>query len=154
MNLVDELHAIAAALAAAGIEYAVCGGVEVTIHGHPRATKDIDVVVRAEDLDRVLVAVQPVGFRFVADPMVFDRGTPRERHVRRVTKIAGTEHLTLDLLLAEAAFADALDGVLEVNLPEGPLRVVSRETLIQMKKLASRNQDLADLQNLERPDEP
>lgn len=30
MNLVDELHAIARALAAKGIPYAVCGGVAVT----------------------------------------------------------------------------------------------------------------------------
>jgi hypothetical protein len=32
MNLVDELYEITAALAAAGICYAVCGGVAVTIH--------------------------------------------------------------------------------------------------------------------------
>lgn len=46
MNLVDELHAIAAALTEAGIPYAVCGGVAVTMHGATRSTKDIDVLLR------------------------------------------------------------------------------------------------------------
>ena len=33
MNLVDELFAITGALNTAGIRYAVCGGIAVTIHG-------------------------------------------------------------------------------------------------------------------------
>jgi len=33
MDLVDELHAIAAALDGAGIDHVVCGGVAVTMHG-------------------------------------------------------------------------------------------------------------------------
>lgn len=152
MNLVDELHAIAAALRAAGIRYAVCGGVAVSAHGAPRSTKDIDILVAPEDLPRVLDAVRPLGYVFLALPMTFDEGTPRERNVQRVSKIAGSDHLLLDLLVANASLAGALDDALEVQLAEGPLSVVSRATLVRMKRMASRPQDLLDLENLERGD--
>lgn len=149
MNLVDELHAIARTLAEARIPYAICGGVAVTVHGATRSTKDIDIVILPGDVDRVLELVRPLGYKFAALPMEFDAGTPRERHVQRVSKIVGADHLLLDLLLAEAAFATALDDRLELELPEGPLAVVSRATLVAMKQLAGRPQDLADLAHLE-----
>ena len=103
MNLVDELHAIAAAFKTSGIRYAVCGGVAVTAHGATRSTKDIDVLVAPDDVARALDAVRPLGYTFVALPMTFEAGTERERHVQRVSKIEGKEHLVLDLLLAKAA---------------------------------------------------
>ena len=152
MNLVDELHAIVAALRSAGVAYAVCGGVAVTAHGAPRSTKDIDILVAPEDVDRALEAVRPLGYKFLALPMTFDAGTERERTVQRVSKIDGKEHLLLDLLLANASLAGTLDDRLEVHLPEGPLAIVSRATLIRMKRLARRAQDLLDLEQLERGD--
>jgi hypothetical protein len=154
MNLVDELHAIAAALAGAGIPYAICGGVAVTVHGATRSTKDLDVLLRPEDVARVIDLVRPLGYAFPALPMTFDAGTPRERHVQRISKVADGGHLVLDLLLADGAFAGALDDRLTIELPEGPLTVVSRATLVRMKRLAGRPQDLADLEKLESPDEP
>lgn len=150
MNLVDELHAIAAALRSAGVRYAVCGGVAVSAHGAPRSTKDIDIIIAAEDLQLALDAVRPLGYAFLALPMTFDAGTERERTVQRVSKLQGSDHLLLDLLLANASLAGALDDRLEVQLPEGPLAVVSRATLIRMKQLAGRAQDLLDLEQLER----
>src|SRR5215510_13425260 len=149
MNLVDELYSVAAALTAAGVRYAVCGGVAVTLYGATRSTKDIDLLVLPADLPRALDAVRPLGYVFPAFPMTFDAGTERERHVQRVSKIEGTEHLLLDLLIADAAFEGALDDRVEVQLPAGRLVVVSRAALIRMKRLAGRTQDLADLEKLE-----
>ncbi len=152
MNLVDELHAVAAALTAAGIRYAVCGGVAVTAHGAPRMTKDIDILIARSDLAHVLELVRPLGYAFPALPMVFDEGTPRERHVQRVSKVVGKEHLLLDLLITEAAFAGALDDRIEIVMAEGTIAFVSRATLLHLKRLAGRNQDLADIENLEASD--
>jgi hypothetical protein len=84
---------------------------------------------------------------------VFDEGSARERHVQRVSKLAGREHLALDLLLATAAFEGFLDDRVEVALPEGPLWVVSRETLLKTKRLAGRSQDLGDMEKLDHADE-
>lgn len=153
LNLVDELHAVARALHTAKIPYAVCGGIAVTIHGATRTTKDIDLLVARSDVPRVLDAVRPLGFVYAALPMTFDAGTPRERHVQRVSKLEAGEHLLIDLILAEGAMAEMLEGSISVELPEGPLRVVAREKLLAMKRLAARAQDIADIQKLEAPDE-
>ena len=154
VNLVDELFAISRALRGAGIEYAVCGGIAVTIHGATRTTKDIDLLVAAADVPRILDVVRPLGYVFAALPMTFDEGTPKERHVQRVSKLEGEHHLVLDLIVADASLTGFLDGHIDLPLPEGDLSVVSRETLLKMKRLAARSQDLADVEALERDDEP
>ena len=153
MNLVDELYRVAAALRAANIPYAICGGVAVTIHGATRTTKDIDVLIEARDVGPVLVAVRPLGFVYAALPMTFDAGTERERHVQRVSKLEGKEHLVLDLILADSAFAGFLEDRVDIALPDGVLTVVGRATLLKMKELAGRPQDVADLEKLARGDD-
>jgi hypothetical protein len=153
VNLVDELHAITGVLRSAGVRYAVCGGLAVTLHGAARLTKDIDLLVTASDLPRILELLRPLGYVFPALPLTFEAGTARERHVQRVSKIEGGEHLCLDLLVADAVFMGLLDDTIEVRTAQGTLTVISREGLIRMKQLAGRPQDLADLMRLEGSDD-
>jgi hypothetical protein len=153
MHLVDELHAIVSVLGGAGVRYAVCGGLAVTLHGATRLTKGIDLLVAPSDLSRVLELLRPLGYVFAALPLTFDAGTQRERHVQRVSKIEGGEHLCVDLLVADAVFSGLLDDALEVRVPRGPLTVISRAGLIKMKQLAGRPQDVADLARLEGEDD-
>lgn len=152
MNLVDELHAVSRALSDAGVAYAICGGVAVTIHGATRSTKDIDLLVAPDDVPRALSAVHPLGYVYVALPMAFDAGTPRERRVQRATKLEGGVSLSLDLIHEAGGLAGLLADRIHVDLPEGPVTVVSIESLRRMKRLAGRAQDLADLEKLETPD--
>ncbi|HEY5284380.1 MAG TPA: hypothetical protein VIM14_16425, partial [Polyangia bacterium] len=63
MNLVSELHTVAAALVRAGIRHAICGGVAVTIHGATRSTKDIDILIAPADVDKALDAVRAIGYK-------------------------------------------------------------------------------------------
>jgi hypothetical protein len=153
VNLVDELHAIAAALEAAGVPYAVCGGIAVTIHGATRTTKDIDILVRRPDVARALDAVRPLGFVYAALPLTFEAGTPRERHVQRVSKLEGGQHLMLELLIEEAALAGFLARRIALDLPEGRLSVITLDALVEMKRLANRPQDQADIEKLESGDD-
>lgn len=66
--------------------------------------------------------------------------------------IVGNDHLVLDLLLEEAAYAGTLQDRVDVDLPAGTVTFVSRDTLVKMKQLAGRPIDLADLEKLEEPD--
>lgn len=52
MDLQQELFTVLDALAATGIDHAVCGGFAVAIHGYPRLTRDIDVLIQEADLRR------------------------------------------------------------------------------------------------------
>lgn len=149
MDLVDELHSVCSALDDAAVVYAICGGIAVTIHGAPRTTKDIDLLVQREDVERVLELLAPLGYTSAALPMTFDAGTTRERHVQRVSKFEGGHHLVVDLILADAAFAGLLTERLDVELPAGRVSVVPRHVLLAMKRLAARSQDIADLERLE-----
>jgi len=47
-TLLEELDQITTAFDKGGVEYAVCGGLALTIHGFPRATCDIDVLYFSE----------------------------------------------------------------------------------------------------------
>lgn len=148
MDLVGELHRIGHALGAEGVPFAVCGGLAVTIHGAPRTTRDIDLVIGDGELDRVLETLRPIGYRFVAAPMVYDRGTETERTLHRVTRIEGAHAYTLDLMEARGFLEPVLAGRFEVALPAGRLWVVSREGLATMKRVSGRPQDLRDMELL------
>lgn len=58
----DDLSALAGALAAHGVEYALIGGVAMAVHGFSRATKDIDLLlpVDADNNARLLQALASI----------------------------------------------------------------------------------------------
>jgi hypothetical protein len=52
MDLLEQFERVIEALDAAGIAYALCGGLAVNVYGHVRATMDIDLLLRPEAVDR------------------------------------------------------------------------------------------------------
>jgi hypothetical protein len=153
MNFYEELVALIVSLDEARIDYAICGGVALAIHGHPRFTKDIDLVVQAEDVDRIQRVVAERGFTLPALPMTFDAGSSTERRVHRLSKIDEADLLTLDLLVLRGpAFRGVWDDREEFAWRERSVRAVSRQGLITMKRAAGRPQDLVDIDLLENAD--
>jgi len=148
LDLEQELGAIVDALAAEQIEYALCGGLAMAVHGAPRATIDIDLLVRGEDVDRIRDIAGRLGFTFRAHPMTFAGGNVR---IERVTKIdpSDGETLMLDLLLV----TPELEGVWldreKRQWRDCALTVVSRDGLIRLKTYRSSTQDRADIEHLE-----
>jgi hypothetical protein len=144
-----ELEAIVRALTARRLPYAVCGGIAVAVHGHPRATTDIDIIVAAETVDAVVETVRGLGYTLEAAPMRFSSGI----EVRRISRVESGELFTLDLMPVTDVLREVWDGRAQVTWRGQPLHIVSREGLIRMKRLASRAQDLADLEALGADDE-
>ena len=62
MDLIDELAALIKALNDAGVRYALCGGLAMAVHGHPRATQDIDLLIPEEELAKIQQVAETVGF--------------------------------------------------------------------------------------------
>ena len=148
MNLKDELFLVTGTLEKARIDHALCGGMAVTIHGYPRLTRDIDLLLREEDLERARNALEKSGYTLSSGILPFDVGEPTERRIFRITKVQGNDHMTLDLVLVNPFLDDVWRGR-EKHLVEGKtLCVVSREGLAKMKRTAGRPQDLADLSQL------
>ncbi len=153
MDLEQELEHLISALDDEGIEYAICGGLAVAIHGYPRATRDIDLLVRKEALERVESAVAKAGFTLVSGIIPFNAGQELERNVYRISKARGEDLLTLDLLLVPPFLEDVWKSREKYRVGEHDYWIVSREGLIKMKRIAGRPQDLADLDRLEKGQE-
>ncbi|MDQ3037982.1 MAG: nucleotidyl transferase AbiEii/AbiGii toxin family protein [Myxococcota bacterium] len=150
LDLVAELQGVASTLRAGGVEFALCGGLAVAVHGHVRATRDIDLLIRSADRDKALASLKSAGFDLLAAPMTFDAGTPAERNIQRVSKVVGGHLVTVDLIFVEPAFGRVWATRLTFERDGTTLVVVSRDGLIEMKRLAARAQDMADIEALER----
>ena len=146
MDLRTELDALTKSLDQAGIPYAVCGALALAIHGHPRATKDIDLITAPDQIEAVKAVARVHGFTLEALPMTFSSSGIT---VHRVSRLAGAQILTLDILDGAGVLAPVWNARERVDTPRGPLWVVSRQGLITMKLAAGRPQDLADLARLE-----
>ncbi len=148
MNVFDELVSVVGALHAGGVEYALVGGLAVTVWGAPRATKDIDLLVRGEDVARAKAALQPLGYTLEAFPMEFRDGM----QLHRVSKVVHGALMTVDFILVSKNLEPVWSSRHRRAIEGCELSVVSREALIAMKVAAGRPQDQADVVRLEEQD--
>src|SRR5687767_11484470 len=148
-TLLEEFKSITEALNDAEIDYAVCGGWAMAIHGLPRATLDIDVLVLAEDLERVWNLAKENGYDVEGLPLHFADGAIE---IRRISKVDKEERklYTLDFLLVTPPLHEVWHGRELVAWEEGKTWTVSKAGLIELKKISGRDQDLLDIKNLER----
>jgi hypothetical protein len=152
VDLFAEVVAVTAALDASAVDYAICGGVALAIHGAPRATRDIDLLAREADLPRLRDVLRTCGFTIEALPMTFSSSGIS---IIRFTKIEPDGRtLMVDVLLADGALEPVWQTRARVaferpGAPDSVLWVVSRAGLISLKLAASRPQDIVDIQRLE-----
>lgn len=120
----------------------------MTIHGCPRATMDIDVMVLADDLGEAWRIAEDLGYNVEGLPLHFHDGAIEIRRISKVdteTKVV----FTIDFLLVTEATQRIWQDREEVDWEQGAISTVSREGLIQLKRLSGRLQDLADIERLE-----
>jgi hypothetical protein len=146
----------------------------MALHGHPRPIKDLDLLLRPEDLPRALELLAPIGWDLRSPPVTYFPGTPRERTVYGVHRVEGqAERLpsfhgkrvlerpdrevdfcavgaTVDLITCAPALAEVWATRERRLLGRELVWVVSVEGLRHMKGLAGRLSDQADLDALAR----
>jgi len=149
-NLFEEFRAVVAALGGARVPYAICGGIAMSIHAHPRATIDIDLLAPPEAVVKIVEVLLPHGFvRRERTPTRLAEG---EIVMHRLTKIVpgDPEVLALDVIevrpgVTEGAWQTRTGAEWEGH----SVTVVSRAGLIGLKRLRGSPQDLADITLLE-----
>ena len=146
-DLDDELTQLRDRLEDARIEYALCGGLAMGVHGHPRATIDIDILIRPEAETPVTEIARELGFLIKARPMTFSGGATEIRRISKVDPRDG-ETLMLDLLLVTPSVESVWQSRQRVVWKGRDLGVVSPEGLIALKTLRSSKQDIADIARL------
>src|SRR5215813_10032901 len=146
--LLDEFACLVAEFNRRQLPYAICGGWAMTIHGAPRATIDIDVMVSPDDLDEAWRIATELGYHIEGRPLEFRDGGIQIRRISKVDR--ETEALiTVDFLLVTEATESIWQTRHTVDWEQGKISIVSRDGLIQLKRLGGRAQDLADIERLE-----
>lgn len=149
IELSDDFRDLLIELHDAGAAFAVIGGHAVAFHGHPRATKDLDVLVRAdpENALRVYRALAQFGAPLSAfevraeDFATYDGVLQIGLPPYRIDVVNRADGISFDDAIAEGA-AFEIEGR---RIP-----VIGRTALLQNKRAAGRPQDLADVAALER----
>jgi Nucleotidyl transferase AbiEii toxin, Type IV TA system len=138
----------------------VVGGVAVVLHGHPRFTADLDLVLALDpdNLARALPTLEALGYRPRAPVSLAQFADPVQRQLWIDEKsktvfslwspqLPATE---IDLFAAEPLpFEAAYRRALRADLGTATATVASLTDLIALKRRAGRPQDLADIAALE-----
>lgn len=135
------------ALVETGVEFLVVGAHAMALHGVPRATGDLDILVRPTpgNARRVIQAVRAFGAPveahgvrpsdFEAPDTVYQIGLP-PRRVDLMTSITGVE------------FDEAWNSRQVVEIAGMAVPFLGRAALIRNKRAAGRDKDLVDLRLL------
>lgn len=129
-----------------GFEYAIVGGIALLYHGVPRATMDVDCLIKAEEgqLISLARALEGAGFFVdIDDLLAMDRG---EGH-------ASIEHRETMFRLDVFPARDELGMItlresIEVSLGVGTIRIASPETNIVSKLRFGSPQDIKDAEGV------
>ena len=127
LDLEHELGALIDALNHDAIEYALCGGLALAVHGFVRASVDIDLLVREEDVPAITAA---------ADRLGFDRLIKFDVH---------GDPLTIDLCVVTSAIENVWRERETLAWNGRSLTIVSRDGLIALKTRRAGRWDLSDI---------
>lgn len=158
--MIESIKAVTRALNDAGVQYLVVGGVAVGLHGYPRTTQDLDLVVRLdrENAAQALDALSALGYRPMVPVRLLDFADPTVR--ARWIQEKGMVVLSLvseryDRLTVDVFTSAPFDFEEEFHRREGSevepglvIPLVSVEGLIRMKEAVARPKDLDDVEHL------
>ncbi len=156
-----SVEAIVRALNTAQVRYLIVGGVAVNAHGYERLTRDVDLVIglEPENIIRGLRALRELGYHMSIPitPEQFADASNREvwRNEKNMTVLRFWSDLhrrtPIDVFVYEPFnFAEEYAAAKWEQIAEElQTPVVRYETLIAMKRVAARPQDLADVAELE-----
>jgi len=147
------------ALNKARVQYLVAGGVGVVLHGFPRFTADLDLIIHLEEknIDRFFETVAKLGYR---PRLPVTKEDFKNKHKR--TEWIKTKNITvfsffrskkpmetIDLFVKEPIKFEIMAKDAEIiRVKNIAIPTVSIKHLIQLKKKAGRPEDLIDIANL------
>jgi hypothetical protein len=142
-DIFDEFQNLISRFNQEQLDYAVCGGWAMAIHGSPRATVDIDFLVLTENLPKVWKIAEDFGYWVEGLPLSFDDGLVE---IRRISKIDEETKIlfTIDFLLVTDGLKKVWETRENIDWEDDRVWTVSREGLIFMKQISGRTKDLGD----------
>ncbi len=129
------------------VKYLVIGGYAVSIHGYPRSTKDLDVLIQLseENAEKMKNVIDDFGFASLK--------LKKEDFLKPdfVTQL-GHEPIRIDILNAIDGldYEEAWKNRKMVSYEGEPIPFIGYNELLKIKTIAGRPQDLADINKLEK----
>lgn len=129
------------------VKYLVIGGVASVLHGVPRATFDLDVIIEPteENAQQLLDALLAAGFGTAA------MTTAKEVVENEITVFKDRVRIDVQTSTPGLTFQDAWRRRETMTYQAQAFYVVSKEDLIASKKAAGRDVDMEDVRLLEPP---
>lgn len=127
------------------VKYVVIGGIAVILHGVPRATFDLDVLIEAtpDNVDRLLKALLDAGLGTAA------LTTVEAVLAKEITVFEDRLRIDVQTATPGIVFQEAWERRVTMSHRGQEFYVVSKEDLIASKRAAGRDVDLEDVRLLE-----
>ncbi len=134
-----------AAFAAAGVEYAVVGGVAVNAHGYLRTTHDLDLFIRptVENAEAAFQALFALGV-----PLVGLESADLLSDEENLRFGPAEDHIDILASIGEMSFDQVWRNRMETMVDGLSIPFISKTDLIENKRQIGRLRDLADAEEL------
>ena len=147
MNIFEEFKRLVTELERQEVRYALVGGVAMAFYTEPRFTRDIDLLVDAEDFGKVKGILDKVGYFESASPWTF-RKVAIELH--RFLKVTPEDEMMIDILVGKTEeVRRVIRDAVEAESEHGRVVLVTKKDLVWLKGLRDSKQDQADIEKLE-----
>ena len=149
--MLNRLRDVFACFQSRDVRYVVIGGIAAVLHGVPRATFDLDILIEASEsnAERLLHALRDAGFG-TAD-LIDAQGIL----ANEITVFNDRVRIDVQTATPGLRFADAWSHRETMTFQGQEFYVASRQDVIASKRAAGRQKDLEDVQALElKPEKP
>ena len=154
LDLLNEFHY-------SGIKYMIVGGLSVNLHGIPRVTQDIDIIISLdrENITGVTGILKKFGYvpKLPVNPDDLTDESIRESWIREKNLIAFSfchtrdQYKIIDIVLVHPLdFDTSYKNRTVKSVRDFTINLVCIDDLITMKKYSARNQDLSDIELLKK----
>ena len=131
------------------VKYVVIGGIASVLHGIPRATFDLDILIEAtaENAQRLLAAMEGAGFGTAT------MTNAEDILAHEITVFNDRVRIDVQTHTPGVSFQDAWNRRKTVTYGGQEFFILSREDLIRSKRASGRDVDIEDVRLLELPDD-
>jgi len=147
--MLNQLQDVFSSFRSHNVRYVIIGGIAAVLHGVPRATFDLDILIEAtpENAQHLLDALLDAGLGTAS------LTTAKELLAHEITIFRDKVRIDVQTSTPGLDFAHAWAAREEMNYGGQLFYVVSRQHLIASKRAAGRERDLEDIRLLEVGDE-
>ena len=143
--MLNRLQGVFASFQSHNVRYVVIGGIAAVLHGVPRATFDLDILIdpSLDNARHLLAALEAAGFGTAT------LTTPEDLLAHEITVFNDRVRIDVQTSTPGLLFQDGWDRRQEMTYNGQVFFVASLEDLIASKRAAGRARDLEDVRLLE-----